>query len=195
MHLPPSTDPMQPIPSMICLLGAPGAGKGVQGRLLAGHLGAVHVSVGDVMRQLREQGTKIPYDSRLRLAQTAFTSEAIRRAAPASSPVVLDGFPRAAEQVQALVDLPWRCQAVLWLEVSFAEAIARMKGRGREGEDVAQIGLRHARHEARSPELLDAIASAGIPVHRIDADAEIEQVQARCRAAVLSTEAVDIQVD
>ena len=42
-------------PTVIFVLGAPGAGKDVQCSLLAGKLGYVHLSAGDLIRQERDQ--------------------------------------------------------------------------------------------------------------------------------------------
>lgn len=156
----------------LILLGAPGAGKGTQGRLVADALGAVHISVGDLVRAARARGERLPADRRTRLLDTAATLRLIGEAMAAApgATFVLDGFPRAAGQVRALADLPARVGAVVWLEVDFPEAIARMKGRSREGEDIAQIALRHDRHEQAKGPLRAALKEAGIPVVDVDAN-------------------------
>jgi adenylate kinase len=43
----------------IVLLGAPGAGKGTQAKLIAGHYGIPHVSTGDILRDNVARGTEL----------------------------------------------------------------------------------------------------------------------------------------
>lgn len=166
-----------PTPWMTCLLGPPGSGKGTQGALLARHLQGVHVSVGDAIRERQAAGVKIPRDRKTRLVDTDYTVDLIREvAARGTGPIVLDGFPRAAAQVEALTGLPWACKMVLSLEVDLGTAITRMKLRGRNGEDLQQIGMRHLLHERAKTELQGALSTAGLFVVKIDASSSIDQV-------------------
>lgn len=172
---------------ILILLGAPGAGKGTQGRLLAEHLRGRHVSVGDLVRAAKARGERLPTDRRTRLVSTPATVKMIRNALEGIDPVewiVLDGFPRRAGQVEALSDLQHPVAAVGWLEVEFAEAIARMKGRGREGELTPEIGMRHFHHEQSKRELRAALAEAGYPVIDVDANAGVDAVQQRLQAGL-----------
>ena len=43
----------------IILLGAPGSGKGTQGKALAEHFGVRHVSTGDLLRAHIAEGTEL----------------------------------------------------------------------------------------------------------------------------------------
>ena len=167
--------------SLICVLGAPGAGKGTQGRFLAESLGGQHISVGDLIRGELEAGRRVPRDRHSRLGDTAHTQRLILSAAdPSTTLVVLDGFPRAVTQIPALLELPWRCLGVVWLNIEFEAAIYRMKARGREGESTAQIGMRHFYHDQSSPALRRALQEAGLILLEVDAGPPIADVSARC---------------
>lgn len=165
----------------VLVLGAPGAGKGTQGALLAQCLGGQHLSVGDLVRRAAAAGRKIPKDRHTRLAATDFTCELIGEALdPAGWPVVLDGFPRHPNQVDALGALGWNTVGAIWLHVDFPVAIERMKARGRQGEDIAQIGMRHYNHDTTKSQLQLMLKLAGVPVVELDANDPVQEVHARC---------------
>ncbi|PIR73927.1 MAG: adenylate kinase [Candidatus Magasanikbacteria bacterium CG10_big_fil_rev_8_21_14_0_10_47_10] len=100
---------------IIILLGIPGSGKGTQARLLAQRNGYVHISTGDLLRQLAQNASADPSDVR-KLAdmksgklvaddliyKLAFS--AIRSALAAGQGVILDGAIRSVEQAQAFDD-------------------------------------------------------------------------------------------
>lgn len=168
-------------PSLVCVLGAPGSGKGTQGALLASALGGQHVSVGDLLRDQKARGVRIPHDPRTRLADTQKTCELIGTAIdPQVGFVALDGFPRHPEQVPALELLGRQCELVLWLEVDFAVAVDRMAARGREGESTAQIGMRQFTYERHRAGLLGALAARGVYVRTVNANLAVQAVHATC---------------
>jgi adenylate kinase len=97
----------------VVLLGAPGAGKGTQAKLLAQALGIPHVSSGDLFRdnlgrktelgllakQYMDRGALVPDDVTIRMV-----AERLGRPDCAGG-AILDGFPRTLEQADALDDL------------------------------------------------------------------------------------------
>lgn len=170
---------------LACILGAPGSGKGTQGKLLANHLQGVHVSVGDLIRESEDAGRRVPKDRKSRLADTTATLDLILAAVgDFSGPIVLDGFPRHATQVEALQSLPWTCRAVIELSVTFPVAFARMKGRGREGEDPGRIAQRHTMHDINREGLKEALAAAEIHLVSVDGEGTMDEVQGLCRLAI-----------
>lgn len=170
---------------LICILGAPGSGKGTQGKLLASHLQGVHVSVGDLIRESEDAGRRVPKDRKTRLVDTAATLDLILAAVgDFSGPIVLDGFPRHASQVEALQSLPWTCRAAIDLTVTFPVAFARMKGRGREGEDPGRIAQRHTMHDINREGVMEALAAMRIHLVSVDGEGSMDEVQGLCQAVI-----------
>ncbi|MGA3284016.1 MAG: nucleoside monophosphate kinase [Verrucomicrobiota bacterium] len=102
----------------ILMLGAPGSGKGTQGKILGTIPNFFHCDCGDVFRSLRPDSplgkTFIAYSSRGRLVPDAPTVELWRRFIdastktgrfhPAEDTLVLDGIPRNVAQAEMLSD-------------------------------------------------------------------------------------------
>jgi adenylate kinase len=101
---------------IIVLMGAPGAGKGTQARLLQHRLGLPQISTGDMFRALAE--TQTPLAEEVRAIQQAgklIPDELVIRVvedrtaqADARKGYILDGFPRTAAQAEMLEELAWR---------------------------------------------------------------------------------------
>jgi adenylate kinase len=101
---------------IIVLMGAPGAGKGTQARLLQQRLGLPQISTGDMFRALGE--TKTPLAEEVRAIQQAgklIPDELVIRVVEDRTAkddclrgYILDGFPRTAAQAKMLEDLAAR---------------------------------------------------------------------------------------
>jgi adenylate kinase len=92
-------------------LGAPGAGKGTQAKLLAERSGVLHLSTGDMLREHRERGTELGRQAAARMDQGQLVPDALiiamvieRIVGPGKRPPawILDGFPRTLPQAEAL---------------------------------------------------------------------------------------------
>jgi adenylate kinase len=132
-------------PWRLVLLGAPGVGKGTQGELLSGQLGACHLSTGDVFRAAKclTEGERSPAlesalgqmkRGELVSDQTVLTMVDERvRCLRCCGGFILDGFPRTVAQAQALeqslqlerIEL----DAVLDYELPIEEIVSRLGGR------------------------------------------------------------------
>src|SRR5437667_7601342 len=94
---------------VVLLLGAPGAGKGTQARVLADVLGVPHVASGDPLRENRQHGTELgraaqAYMDRGDLVPDDLVVEMIMRRLDGPDAVrgaLLDGFPRTLPQARA----------------------------------------------------------------------------------------------
>src|SRR6476619_950311 len=98
---------------IIVLMGAPGAGKGTQARLLQERLNLPHISTGDIFRALKtsrtplahevreimRQGQLVPDDLTIQLVKERTSQEDARNG------YILDGFPRTPEQAASLEKL------------------------------------------------------------------------------------------
>jgi adenylate kinase len=155
----------------LILLGAPGAGKGTQGSLLAERLGVPKIATGDILRQAVREGTALGREAKrymdagelvpdqviLGLVREALGSEAARGGA------IFDGFPRNVAQAEALQQIleegGRRLDAVMALEVPADEIVARMSGRR---TDPATGEVYHLVHNPPPPEVADRV------VQRVD---------------------------
>lgn len=125
----------------VILLGAPGAGKSTQSRLLFQHFPLTVFATGQMLRDEVEKGTALGLlaDSYFKIGtllpddvMIAIMTERLR-ALPSNRGALLDGFPRTIKQAaaldQLLVDLKRPLDLVIALELSDEVAIHRLGGR------------------------------------------------------------------
>lgn len=101
---------------IIVLMGAPGAGKGTQARLLQQRLGLPQISTGDMFRALAETQTPLAEEVRpLQQAGKLIPDELVIRVVEDRTEkddcrkgYILDGFPRTAAQAKMLEQLAAR---------------------------------------------------------------------------------------
>jgi len=94
----------------IVFIGPPGAGKGTQAKRLIDHLGIVHLSTGDMLRQARKDGTELGkkaaefMDGGSLVPDELVVGIVVERIAQADCQAgcLFDGFPRTIAQAQAL---------------------------------------------------------------------------------------------
>jgi len=98
---------------IIVMVGAPGAGKGTQARLLAEHFGYPQISTGEILREMAQADTSLGREIRElqaagRLVSDDTLAEVIlsRTSQPdCADGYILDGFPRTLKQAAMLEDL------------------------------------------------------------------------------------------
>ncbi len=125
----------------IVLLGAPGAGKGTQAKMLSNELGVPHISTGDILRDAVARGTELGEQARGYMDRgelvpdelvIAIARERLQQPDCANG-FVLDGFPRTVAQAEALDDvmddLGREPLTVINLKVDEDEIIRRLSGR------------------------------------------------------------------
>jgi adenylate kinase len=125
----------------VILLGAPGAGKGTQAKVLEEHTGLVHVASGDLFRAALRQGTELgmlakSYMDRGELVPDEVVIRMIVERISqqdCASGVIFDGFPRTKEQARALEqelrEHSRRIDYVLFLSVPDSVLLRRIAGR------------------------------------------------------------------
>ena len=125
----------------IVLLGAPGAGKGTQSQRLVERAGIPQISTGDLLRAAVARGTELGRQAKQameagRLVDDELVLGMIRERLgekDARKGFILDGFPRNLAQAHALerllADLGQPLDAVVQLEVDYAELVRRISGR------------------------------------------------------------------
>src|SRR4051794_18188736 len=94
----------------IVLLGAPGAGKGTQAKLIAGHYGIPHISTGDILRDNVARSTELGRKAKRVMERgdlvsddlvNGMVSERLKQPDTGRG-FVLDGFPRTVAQAEWL---------------------------------------------------------------------------------------------
>jgi len=128
------------MPKTIVLMGAPGAGKGTQARLLQERLNLPQISTGDILRMRSEAGDPLAEEIRVLQAAGKLAPDSLvirvvqeRTASPdCKDGYVLDGFPRTLAQAQMLEDLAVEQKnrlVAIAIDVPFDELEKRTTGR------------------------------------------------------------------
>jgi adenylate kinase len=183
----------------VMILGAPGSGKGTQGKLLADKLGIPQVSTGDLLRAairdskplgvkakgFMDAGALVPDDLIFGLIQEILDSE------PAKKGVLMDGFPRTIPQAES-VDRMLRGKGakvdrVLLLEVDEKELVQRLLGRaakeGRSDDNAESIAKRLEVYKAQTAPLITYYEGRGI-VKRVPGAGSVDDIAARMLSAI-----------
>lgn len=125
----------------IVFLGAPGAGKGTQARLLVERFGVPQISTGDMLREAVKQGTPLGLEAKRLMDAGDLVPDALMIGlirerlgeADAQRGFLLDGFPRTEGQAAALDallhELGKPLQLALEVRVPDAVLVERLSGR------------------------------------------------------------------
>jgi adenylate kinase len=138
----------------LVLLGAPGAGKGTQGALLAGKLGVPKIATGDMLRDAVRQGTELGLKAKQVMDAGQLVSDEIvlglvreRLAGDAADGAIFDGYPRNVAQARALEGLlaedGRRIDAVVYIDVDDDSIVRRMSGRRTDPETGTVYHVEH----------------------------------------------------
>jgi adenylate kinase len=123
------------------LLGAPGSGKGTQGKLLSQKYGIPQISTGELLRTAVAAGSALGKQARAAMDAGELVSDEIVTGivgerlthADAAKGYILDGFPRNLTQAWALDEMltvrGQPLQAVILLDVAFEVLMKRLTGR------------------------------------------------------------------
>ena len=166
----------------LVLLGAPGSGKGTQGRVLAERFGVPLLSTGEMLRAQVEAGTELgrqvaPYLDRGALVpdglMLSIVADALAKA-DAAGGYMLDGFPRTVPQAERLDAPATRPDAVVHLALDGDVALRRLARRDEgRSDDASRAVIAHRLrvfHEQTAP-LLDHYDKQGLLV-TVDASQE-----------------------
>jgi adenylate kinase len=125
---------------IIVIMGAPGAGKGTQARLLSDKFGYPQISTGDILREMSNADTPLGRELKETLASGRLVSDEVlaevileRTSHPdCANGYILDGFPRTLKQAELLDELAERQgHDVLLVRVTVREStlMKRLTGR------------------------------------------------------------------
>ena len=138
----------------LVLLGAPGAGKGTQGALLAEALGIPKIATGDMLRDAVRRGTELGLQARAIMDAGQLVSDDIvlglvreRLGSDGAAGAIFDGYPRNVAQARALDgllgELGRAIAAVVYIDVDDDDIVRRMSGRRTDPETGV---VYHAEH-------------------------------------------------
>lgn len=125
----------------IIMLGAPGAGKGTQAKMIADKYSVPHVSTGDIFRANIKNGTELGMEAKKYMDQGLLVPDELTvkilldrvSQEDCKNGYVLDGFPRTIPQAEvldnALTELGESIDYAIDVDVPDENIIARMSGR------------------------------------------------------------------
>ncbi len=182
----------------IMILGAPGSGKGTQGKLLAAHLGIPQVSTGDLLRRAVKDGTPLGRKAQGYMDQGLLVPDdvifgligEILDSPAAAGGVLMDGFPRTIPQAEAVDRMlkakGARVDRVLLLDVDQDELVQRLLARaakeGRADDNLESIRQRLVVFGEQTAPLIAFYEGRGI-VRKVPGTGDIDAIAVRMRAA------------
>lgn len=173
---------------MIVFFGPAGAGKSVQGQILAARQGWRWLSAGQILRDTHDpeivrtmhEGKLVPHEHITRIM-----GEAISKAGDIDQ-VILDGFPREMPQAEWLVnsktDHGRDIGLVVVLEVPREELLKRLAIRGRADDTPEAIDQRLAIYRQEMYPILGLFSDRHIPVVHIDGVGTVGEIHDRVYA-------------
>jgi len=175
----------------VLILGAPGSGKGTQGKILAERLQLPKITTGDILRAAVKDGTTLGKDAKKFMDQGQLVPDALilelikgeLTKPEAKNGAIFDGFPRTAAQAE-LVDKVLgaegnRLNHILLLDVPEEDMVRRMVGRAaveRRSDDTPEtIKTRLEVYQRDTAPLVAHYAQRGI-MRRVPGTGSIDQI-------------------
>jgi adenylate kinase len=183
---------------MILFFGPAGAGKSVQGQVLAARQGWRWLSAGQLLRDTKDEevikiqqtGELVPTDKINKIVV-----EALGKAKNINK-VVLDGFPRNVEQARWLIesqpDHGRSISLVFVLEVPRSEAIKRLQLRGRADDTIEIIDARIKQYRQEMYPILGYLTENGINIVHIDGVGTVGQIHDRIMEELAAYKLVEL---
>lgn len=170
---------------MIVIFGAPGAGKSLQGQMLAARYGWRWLSAGQLLRDtkdpeiLRQMSTGALIDNDF---TNSLVSQAINKSKDIEH-VILDAFPRQLEQAKWLVDnQPHHGKSislVMVIEVPHEELSRRLRLRGRPDDAPQAARERLKIYQDRVSSILEYFKQNKVPVVHLSGLGTVGEVHDR----------------
>ncbi len=173
---------------LIVLMGPTGAGKSVQGDILANSLGGVHMSSGNLLREDPTTAALIKGGKLFPAAEVErVLAEALAKI-PTEQPVVLDGTPRTMSNVRWLErELPMLGRTlvgVILIDLDFETLSERLQLRGRADDAPDAVRVKWDAYEAETKPVLDYYRSKD-QLKVVDGRGSVEAVSELIRDALV----------
>ncbi|MEQ8842411.1 MAG: adenylate kinase [Acidimicrobiales bacterium] len=180
----------------LVILGRQGSGKGTQAVRIADEYGCIHVSTGDMLRAAVAAGTELGKQAEAVMNSGGLVGDDIMNGIVAerlgaddimSHGVLLDGFPRTADQADALericADQGVPLDVAINLDVPVEVVTERMLARQREDDTPEAIERRLSLYEEQTAPLLDWFGSRDL-LATVDGVGSEEEVFARLAGVI-----------
>lgn len=160
---------------MIILMGVAGAGKSMQGKILADEHGYAWISTGEILRVLVTgkrrhemlQGKLLSDEEMMNLM------DKVLELIDTKQEFVLDGFPRTVPQADWLLEQVHKGRfpltAVVHLHATEGIVRERLLGRGRQDDNEEAIAKRFSEYNEATLPIIDHLEREGAKVCKIDA--------------------------
>ena len=175
----------------ILILGAPGSGKGTQGKILAERLKLPKITTGDLIRTAMKDGTPLGLEAKKFYDEGKLVPDSVVLGMikdeldrpEGKEGAIFDGFPRTAAQAQ-LVDKTLgqrgqRLNHILLMDVTEEELVRRMRARaqieGRTDDAPEAIATRLQVYQRDTAPLIAHYAQRGI-VHRVPGTGTVDTI-------------------
>lgn len=180
----------------LVILGRQGSGKGTQAIRIAETFGCIHVSTGDMLRAAVSAGTELGQQAEAVMNSGGLVGDDIMNGIVAerlaaddimTNGVLLDGFPRTADQADALericADQGVALDMAINLDVPVEVVTERMLARRREDDTPDAIERRLALYEEQTAPLLDWFAARDL-LTTVDGVGSEDEVFSRLRDTI-----------
>lgn len=179
------------------IIGPPGSGKGTQAERIAGRLGVVAISTGDIFRANVREQTPLGVEAKKYMDAGDFVPDSVTNdmvrdrltKADVESGFLLDGYPRTVAQLDYLNQIlgDEKLNIVLQLIADDAELVARLLGRskaaGRSDDQQDVIRYRLKLYKEQTEPVVAHCAKRGI-LAQIDGTGRIDEVTERALKAL-----------
>ena len=176
---------------MILLLGPPGSGKSVQGKLLVKRNGWELLSTGALFRE-SEDPAILERLAKGELLDDELTNRVVRDALkdiPEDAEAILDGYPRKISQAEWLLKhatAKHQVEALVVLDVPIKELTKRLSARGRAEDSLDVMRHRINIYNNETSPVIDFYREHNTPIMVIDGLGSIEGVHERIQLAVIT---------
>jgi len=178
---------------IILVVGGPGSGKGLLCERLVRECGVVHLSSGDLLRDEVARGTDLGQQVEEIMKGGGLVSSAImvtlmkkRMKDHPGKRILLDGFPRSAENARDLVTLCGQPELALHLDCDDTVLLERIISRGRTGaraDDNFHTAIQRVRNYHKYHHItLDFLRAEHVPIVYLDCSATPDVVWEQLRA-------------
>jgi adenylate kinase len=167
---------------MIILMGVAGAGKSMQGKILADEHGYAWISTGEILRVLvtGKRRQEMLQGKLLSDEEMVNLMDKVLDLIDTKQEFVLDGFPRTVPQADWLLEQVHKGRfaltAVVHLSASEEVVRQRLLGRGRQDDTDEAIAKRFSEYRNSTLPIIEHLEREGARVCNIDASQEVRTV-------------------